>query len=70
MLRLGILMMVLGLVSAVNLINVHSPAFDHNAVGGILLSAGLTAVLLALVMDEQAHSQATVVRDRRKDSVL
>jgi len=64
-LGLGIVLIVLGLVFALDVINVETSAFDGSTLGWILLLAGVIAIVVSLVVNQQRTRQTTVVEERR-----
>ena len=61
---LGIVLIVLGLVFALDVVNVDTSAVDTVTLGWILLAAGVLAIVVSLVVNQQ-RSRTTVVEDRR-----
>ena len=61
---LGIVLIVLGLVFALDVVNVDTSAVDTVTLGWILLAAGVLAIVVSLVVNQQ-RSRTTVVEERR-----
>ena len=62
---LGIVLIVLGLVFALDVINIDTSAVDTGTLGWILLVAGIVAVGVSLVVNQQRTRSRTVVEERR-----
>jgi len=61
----GILLLVAGLVLALDVIQVDLDFIDDGALGAILILAGILAIVLSLVINGQRQRQRhTVVEDR------
>ena len=63
---LGIVLIVLGLIFALDVINVDTAAVDTGTLGWILLLAGVVAIVVSLVVNQQ-RSRSTRVVERRDD---
>ncbi len=69
---LGVILLVLGLIFALNVIDLPASVDDvvaTNTLGWILIIAGVLAIVLALVMNNQRTRRTRVVEDRRIDEV-
>ncbi|MEO5652136.1 MAG: DUF6458 family protein [Marmoricola sp.] len=68
---LGVVMLVLGLIFALNVVDLPASIDDAvatNTLGWILIIAGVLAIVLALVMNNQRTARSTrVVEERRID---
>ena len=62
---LGIVLIVLGLVFALDVINVDTSAVDTGTLGWILLLAGVVAIIVSLVVNQQRSRSTRVIEDRR-----
>jgi uncharacterized membrane protein HdeD (DUF308 family) len=62
---LGIVLIVLGLIFALDVINVDTSAVDTGTLGWILLLAGIVAIVVSLVVNQQRTRSRTVVEERR-----
>ena len=65
---LGIVLVVLGLVFALDVVNIDTAAVDTTTLGWILLAAGVLAIVVSLVINQQ-RSRTTVVEQRREGDV-
>lgn len=66
---LGIVLIVLGLVLALNAVDLPASVDDaiaSNTIGWILILAGALALILGLVMNAQRSRRHTVVEERRE----
>jgi len=66
---IGIVLLVLGLILALDVVNLPDNVdrnLDSDALGWILIIAGVLALLLSLVINAQRQRQRTVVDDRRE----
>ena len=61
---LGIVLIVAGLVLAFDVVNVDTTAVDTETLGWILLAAGVLAVVISLVVNQQRTRSTTVVERR------
>ena len=63
---LGILLIVVGLVFALDVINVETSAIDGQGLGWILVLGGVLAIVLPLLIEQQRtrRSDRTVVEER------
>lgn len=64
---LGILLIVVGLVFALDVVHVHTSALDGQALGWILVLGGILAIVLPLVIEQMRTSRRadrTVVEER------
>jgi hypothetical protein len=64
---LGIVLIVLGLIFALGVIDVDSSAVDMATLGWILLAAGVVAIAVSLVVNQQRTRSTHVVEDRRDE---
>ncbi len=67
---LGVVLLVLGLIFALNVIDLPASVDDvvaTNTLGWILIIAGVLAIVLALVMNNQRTRSTRVVEERRVD---
>lgn len=62
---LGILLLVLGLILALDVVTVDLEFINDNALGTILIIAGILAIALSLIVNAQRNRRTTVVDDRR-----
>ena len=62
---LGILLLVLGLILALDVVTVDLDFINDSALGTILIIAGILAIVLSLVVNAQRSRRTTVVDDRR-----
>ncbi|MGH1562582.1 DUF6458 family protein [Mumia sp. DW29H23] len=62
---LGIVLIVLGLIFALDVINFDTSAVDTGTLGWILLVAGIVAVVISLVVNHQRTRSTHVVEERR-----
>ena len=62
---LGILLLVLGLILALDVVTVDLEFINDNAMGTILIIAGILAIALSLIVNAQRNRRTTVVDDRR-----
>jgi uncharacterized membrane protein HdeD (DUF308 family) len=70
---LGIILLLLGLVFALNVVDLPASVDDAiatNTLGWILIIVGALAIVLALVMNAQRRRATTVVEERRVDPRL
>lgn len=65
---LGIVLIVLGLIFALDVINVDTSAVDTGTLGWILLIAGIVALVVSLVVNQQRSHR--VVEERPTDRPL
>jgi uncharacterized membrane protein HdeD (DUF308 family) len=62
---LGIVLIVAGLVLALDVINIDTSAVDTATLGWILLVAGVVAIIISLVVNQQRTRSTHVVEERR-----
>lgn len=62
---LGIVLIVLGLTLALDVINVDTSLVDTGTLGWILLVAGIVAVVVSLIVNQQRSKSTHVVEERR-----
>lgn len=62
---LGIVLLVLGLILAMDVITVDLNFVDDNALGVILIAAGVLAIVLSLVIAPPWRRDTTVVEEDR-----
>jgi len=67
---LGIVLIVLGLIFALDVINVDTSVIDTGTLGWILLIAGILAIVISLVVNQQRTRSTRVVEERRTDRTL
>jgi uncharacterized membrane protein HdeD (DUF308 family) len=65
-LGIGIFLIVVGLILVTGVINIDTSVIDMTTLGWILLAAGVLAIVLGLVMNQQ-RSRTTHVEERRVD---
>ena len=61
---LGIVLIVLGLIFALDVINFDTSAVDTGTLGWILLVAGIVAIVISLIVNQQRTRSTHVVEDR------
>ncbi len=61
---LGIVLIVAGLVLAFDVVNIDTTAVDTETLGWILLIAGILAIVISLVVNQQRTRSTTVVERR------
>lgn len=61
---LGVVLLVAGLVLALDVINVDISYIDDHALGWILVVAGAVAIVLSLIVNAQRSRHRTVVEER------
>ncbi len=61
---LGVVLIVAGLILLLDVVTVDMSFIDDSALGGILLAAGILAIVLSLIVNAQ-RSRSTVVEERR-----
>jgi uncharacterized membrane protein HdeD (DUF308 family) len=61
---LGIVLLLAGLVLALDVVNVGTRFVDEGPLGWILIAVGALAIVLALVMNQQ-RSRVTHIEERR-----
>ena len=64
-LGIGIVLIVIGLIFVTGVINVDIGAIEETTLGWILLGAGVLAIVLGLIMNQQ-RSRTTRVEERRE----
>ena len=66
---LGIVLIIVGLIFALDVINVDMAAVDGQTLGWILIAGGVLAIVLSLVINQQRSRTrgSTVVEERRVD---
>ncbi|WP_262851705.1 DUF6458 family protein [Mumia quercus] len=62
---LGIVLIVLGLIFALDVINIDTSLIDTGTLGWILLIAGIVAVVVSLIVNQQRSRSTHVVEERR-----
>jgi uncharacterized membrane protein HdeD (DUF308 family) len=67
---LGIVLIVLGLIFALDVINIDTSAVDTGTLGWILLIAGILAIVVSLVVNQQRTRSTRVVEERPVDPRL
>ena len=63
---LGIVLIVLGLIFALDVINLDTSAVDTGTLGWILLVAGVVAIAVSLIVNQQRTRSTHVVDERRE----
>jgi len=61
---LGIVLIVAGLALALDAVDIDTTAVDTETLGWILLAAGVLAILISLVVNQQRTRSTTVVERR------
>lgn len=61
---LGIVLIVAGLILAFDVVDIDTTAIDTETLGWILLAAGVLAILVSLVVNQQRTRSTTVVERR------
>ena len=64
---LGILLIVLGLIFALDVVHLHTSAIDGQALGWILVLGGILAIVLPLIIEQMRVSRRadrTVIEER------
>ena len=64
---LGIVLLVVGLILALDVINVGTSVVDEGPLGWIFIVVGALAIVLALVMNQQ-RTRTTHVQERRYEA--
>ena len=64
-LGIGIVLIVIGLIFVTGVINVDIGVIEESTLGWILLGAGILAIVLGLVMNQQ-RTRTTHVEERRE----
>ncbi|WP_121254360.1 DUF6458 family protein [Nocardioides ferulae] len=64
---LGIVLLAIGLILALDVVNVGTSVLDEGPLGWILIVVGALAIVLALVMNQQ-RSRTTHVQERRYEA--
>lgn len=62
---LGILLIIAGLVLVLDVVDIDSSAVDMSTLGWILLVAGIVAIIISLIVNQQRTKATTVVEERR-----
>jgi hypothetical protein len=62
---LGVVLLVAGLILALDVVTVHMSFINEGALGGILIAAGVLAIVLSLIVNQQRTRRTTVVQDDR-----
>ncbi|MCW2855177.1 MAG: hypothetical protein JWR52_792 [Marmoricola sp.] len=62
---LGVVLLVAGLILTLDVVTVHMSYINVDALGGILIAAGILAILLSLIVNAQHTRRTTVVQDDR-----
>ncbi len=60
---LGVILIVAGLILLLDVVTVDLASIDDSALGGILLAAGVLAIVVSLIVN--AQRSRTVVEERR-----
>jgi uncharacterized membrane protein HdeD (DUF308 family) len=66
---LGIILIVAGLVLVLNVVNVNLSGVNDASLGWILLLAGILAIVVSLVINQQRNRTRTVI-ERREEPPL
>ncbi len=61
---LGIILIVAGLIFAFDVVNIDTTAVDTETLGWILLVAGILAIVISLVVNQQRTRSTTMVERR------
>ncbi len=61
---LGIVLIVAGLILAFDVVDIDTTAVDTETLGWILLAAGVVAIVISLVVNQQRTRSTTVVERR------
>jgi len=67
---LGIVLIVAGLILVLDVVNIDTTAVDMETLGWILLVAGVLAVLISLIINQQRTRSTQVVERRDGPPVL
>ena len=62
---LGIVLLVIGLILALDVVNIGTQFVDEGPLGWILIVVGILAIILALVMNQQRTRTSHTVEERR-----
>lgn len=62
---LGVLLVAAGLILLLDVIALDMSFIDDSALGGILLAAGVLAIVLSLIVNAQRSRRDTVIEERR-----
>ncbi len=62
---LGIVLLVVGLVLVLDVVNLDTSVVDTETLGWILLVAGVVAIVVSLIVNQQRTRSTHVVEDRR-----
>ena len=62
---LGIVLLVAGLILALDVVTVDLDFINDGALGGILIVAGILAIVLSLMLNRRVVDDGTVVEERR-----
>ncbi|MCW2755976.1 MAG: hypothetical protein JWQ32_3387 [Marmoricola sp.] len=62
---LGVVLLVAGLILTLDVVTVHMSYINVDTLGGILIAAGILAILLSLIVNAQRSRRTTVVQDDR-----
>ena len=61
---LGVILLVIGLVLVLDAVTIDISYINDHVLGGILIAAGVVAILLSLIANAQRGRHRTVVEDR------
>lgn len=61
---LGIILIILGLILVFDVVQMDLAQIDDGALGGILLAAGVLAIVVSLVVNQQRTRSTHVVEER------
>lgn len=67
---LGIILIVLGLVLVLNVVNFNLSGVNDMSLGWILLLAGVLAIVVSLIINQQRNRSTRTVIERRDDPPL
>jgi len=61
---LGVVLLVIGLVLVLDAVTIDLSYVNDHVLGGILIAAGVVAIVLSLIVNAQRARQTTVVEER------
>ena len=62
---LGIVLIIVGLILVLDVVNIDTSALDTGTLGWILLIAGVLAIAISLIVNQQRTRSTHVVEERR-----
>lgn len=62
---LGIVLIVIGLIFVLDAVDIDTTAVDMHTLGWILLAAGILAIVISLIVNQQRSRSTRVIEDRR-----